>query len=111
MKVVYLKPKITSFLFDFHISPELEHCGLINNVTHIPSSAAQSEITQFTTMLDHRRRYEERKEKRFRASTAGPSTQYQNERNAARRGSSDTTTSTAETRRSNQRQDFYSGFK
>ena len=46
-------------------------------------------------MLYHRqnqcRGYEERKEKRLRAFTA----QHQNERNAARRGSSDITTSTA----------------
>jgi hypothetical protein len=41
--------------------------------------------------------YEERKEKRLRTFTAGPSTQYQNERNATRQSSSDTTTSTAKT--------------
>ena len=85
-----------AFLSHFHVSPE--HCGLVIEVTHIPASAPQSKITRgFTVMMFYRRRnqcrgYEERKEKRLRAFTA---TQYQNERNAARRGSSDVTTSTA----------------
>ena len=34
------------------LSPE--HCGLVNDITHISASAAQSEITQEFMMLYHR---------------------------------------------------------
>ena len=66
------------------------------------ASAVYSEITQeFTTMMLYNRQncrdYEERKEKHFRVFTASPSTEYLNERNATRRGSSDTTTSISKT--------------
>ena len=60
-------------------------------------------------MLGTRRRrdYEKRKEKKLLcAFTAGPSTQYQNERNTAHQDFSDTITFTAKIRRNNQRQHF-----
>ena len=36
--------------FDLHIPSE--HCGLVNDVTHIPAPATQSEITQEFTTFD-----------------------------------------------------------
>ena len=66
-------PKITSFevfdhpgfLSDFHVFPE--HCDLVNDITHIFASAAQSDITHY---YDQCRGYEERKRKRLHAFNA-----------------------------------------
>ena len=80
-----------------------------NDVTHILAPATQSKITQeFTTMLYRRRRgYDERKEERLHAFTAGSLTQHQDEHNAAHRGSSDTA-SPVQTRKSSQRNNIIS---
>ena len=68
-------------------NPSREHCGLVNDVTHIPAPDTQSKITQeFTTIMFYQcRGYAERKKKRICAFTSGASTQYQIEHNAASR--------------------------
>ena len=67
----------------------------MTNVNDTPASFAHSEITQEITTITVRTSVGAKKS--LRAFTVVPTSQYQNERNAASRSSLDTTTSTAET--------------